>query len=55
MSSDVSLASKMHLEIQKKSGHLFWARYRPRSEVIDIQELFNDYWSSKKDAFVIPS
>ena len=52
---DVSPTSKMRIEIQMRSGHLFWASYRQTSEVIDVKALFNDYWSSKKHEFTLPS
>ena len=33
--------------IQMKSGHLPWAKKEPASKEVNIQELFNDYWTSK--------
>ncbi len=38
-----------------KSGHSVWAKYREASEVIDLHELFSDYWSSNKDEFTVMS
>ena len=38
-----------------RSGHLFWAKHRQRSEVVDLQTLFNEYWSSTKHEFTVPS
>jgi hypothetical protein len=52
---DVSPTSEIRAEIQMRSGHLLWAKYRQSSEVIDIQALFNDYWGSKKHEFTVPS
>jgi hypothetical protein len=43
----------MRAEIRVKRGHLFWARSRETSEVIDLQGLFNDYWSSDNHEFTI--
>jgi len=45
----------MRAEIQMRSSHLFWVKYRLASEMIDLQELFNDYWSSNKQDFTLPS
>ena len=45
----------MRAEIQMKRGHLFWANYQQTSEVIDVKALFNDYWSSNKHEFTVPS
>jgi len=44
---DISPTSKMHLEIQMRSVHLPWAKNEPTGKTIDIQELFDDYWTSK--------
>ena len=52
---DVSPISKMRAEIQMRRGHLFWANYRQTSEVIDVKALFNEYWSSDKHEFTVPS
>jgi hypothetical protein len=51
MCRGVSPTSDMRTEIQMRSGHLFWAKNRQGSEVIDLQELFNDYWSSNEREF----
>jgi hypothetical protein len=45
----------MLVEIQMRSGHLFWAKDRLASEVIDLQVLFNDYLSSNKHEFTVLS
>jgi hypothetical protein len=55
MCRGVSPASKMLVEIQMRSGHLFWAKDRLASEVIDLQVLFNDYLSSNKHEFTVLS
>ena len=38
-----------------KSGHSVWAKYRQASEVIDLDGLFDDYWSSSTDEFTVLS
>ena len=38
-----------------KHGHLFWAKRRDADEVIGLQELFNDYWSSNNRDFNVLS
>jgi len=45
----------MRIEIQMRSGHLIWAKNRLASELIDLQALFDDYWSSNKHEFTVPS
>jgi len=45
----------MRAEIQMRRSHLFWAKDRQASEVIDLQELFNAYWGSVKHVFTISS
>jgi len=47
--------SEMRLEVQMRSGHLFWAKRRLASEVIDLEALFNDYLSSSKHEFTVLS
>ena len=37
----------MRVELQVKSGHLKWAKKEQGSEEIDLQELFDEYWTSK--------
>jgi hypothetical protein len=51
----VSPTSEMRTEIQMRSGHLIWAKTGLASELIDVQALFNDYWSSIKHGFTVPS
>jgi len=38
-----------------KSGYLFWAMYREASEVIDLDGLFSEYWSSNNREFTVLS
>ena len=34
-----------------KKGHSFWAKYPEAKEVIDLDRVFNDYWSSSDQEF----
>jgi len=43
------------VEIQRITGNLFWAKSRQANDVIDLQGLFDDYWSSNKHEFTVPS
>ena len=43
----------MRVEIQRITGHLLWKKNRPANVVIDLQELYDDYWSSTKREFII--
>ena len=38
-----------------KRGHSFWAKTRHRDEIIDLQGLFNNYWSSNEREFLVSS
>ena len=55
MCRGVSPTSEMRIGVQMRSGHLTWAKDQRASEPIDVQALFNDYWSSKKLEFTVPS
>jgi hypothetical protein len=52
---DVSPTSQIRAEVRMKRGHSFWATHRDTSEVIDLQALFNDYWSSHNHEFTVLS
>ena len=52
---DLSPASQIRAEVRMKSGHSFLAKYRERSEVIDLHELFSDYWSYNNQEFTVLS
>ena len=43
----------MRLEIQVTSGYLPWANKGRASKEIDLQNLFNDYWTSKADELAL--
>ena len=51
----VSPTSQIRAEVQMKSGHSFWARYREAGELIELDGLFSDYWSSSKPEFTVLS
>jgi len=38
-----------------RKGHLFWAKNRQTSEVIDIRALFNKFWDSNEREFLVSS
>ena len=38
-----------------KSSNGFWAKYREKSGVIDLQEVFDPYWNSSEHEFIVPS
>jgi len=50
---DVSPTSQIRAEVRMKSGHSMWAKYREASELIDLDGLFNDYWSSNDHEFTV--
>ena len=52
---DVSPTSQIRTEVRMKRGHSFWAKYRETSEVIDLDGLFSDYWSSSNHEFTVLS
>ena len=43
----------MRVEIQMKSSHLPWAKKEHTSKVIDNEDLFNDYWTSREHKIVV--
>jgi hypothetical protein len=55
MYRDVSLTSKIRVEVRMKIGHSIWAKYRDQEEVIDLQGLSNDYWNPEIHNFIVPS
>ena len=36
-----------------KHGHLWWKKKEQTTEQIDLEILFDDYWTSKKDKFTV--
>ena len=55
MYRDVSPTSQIRVEVRMKSGHSVWAKYREGSEVIELDGLFSDYWSSDNHEFTVLS
>ena len=52
---DVSPTSQIRAEVRMKSGHSVLAKYREAGEVIDLDGLFSDYWSSNNREFTVLS
>jgi len=52
---DVFLTSQIRAEVRMKRGHSFWATYRETSDIINLQALFDDYWSSTNHEFTVLS
>ena len=55
MCRDIFPTSKMRVDVQRKTGHLFMAKSRETNESIDLQGLFEDYWSSDMLLFTVQS
>ena len=55
MYSDVSPTSQIRTQVRMTSGHLVWTKHREAGEVIDLDELFRDYWSSNNREFTVLS
>ena len=49
----VVVGSNLRAEVRMKSGHSVWAKYREASEVIELNALFDDYWSSENNKFAV--
>jgi len=43
----------MRVEIQLKSGPLQWGKKEQGSKEIDLQELFDEYWTSKAHELLV--
>ena len=52
---NVSPASEVRAEVRMKSGHSFWTKHREAVQVIDLDGLFSDYWSSSTREFTVLS
>jgi len=52
---DLSPTSQIRAEVRMKRGHSFWATYQEAGELIDLDGLFNDYWSSNNHEFTVQS
>ena len=45
----------MRVDVQRITGPLLFRKTRQTNELIDLQELFDEYWSSDKGQFTVPS
>ena len=52
---DISPTSQIRVDVRMKSGHSVWAKYREAGEVIGLDGLFSDYWSSNNREFTVLS
>ena len=54
---EVSPATQIRAVVRMKIGHSFWAKHRETDEedVIDLDGLFSDYWSSNNREFTVLS
>jgi len=50
----VSPITKMIVEVQMKSSHLPWAKKEQTTKEIDLENLFNIYWTSKAREITVP-
>jgi len=49
----VSPTTQIRVEVRMKIGHSIWEKYRKANEVIDLDGLFSDYWSSNNRGFTV--
>ena len=52
---DVSPTSQIRAEVRMNSVHSVFAKYRDAGEVIELDGLFSDYWSSDNHEFIVLS
>ena len=52
---EVSPTTQIRAVVQMKIGHSIWAKHREANEVIDLDGLFSDYWSSDNHEFTVLS
>ena len=55
LTSEASEASEMRVNIQRKTSHLPFTKSPQTNELIDLQGLFEDYWSSDKRQLTVQS
>jgi len=55
MCRDVSSTSVMRAEIEMERGHGIFVWHQRKSEMIDLGGVFNEYWGSTKQEFIVPS
>ena len=49
----VVVGSNLRAEVRMKRSLSFWAKYHEASEVINLDGLFSDYWSSNNHEFIV--
>ena len=52
---EVSPTTQIRAVVRVKIGHSVWAKHRETGEVIDLDGLFSDYWSSDNHEFTVLS
>jgi len=52
---EVSPTTQIRADVRMKIGHSVWTKYREANEVIDLDGLFSDYWSSSNHEFTVLS
>jgi len=52
---NVSPTTQIRTEVRMKTGHSVWAKYREAKEVIDLDGVFSNYWSSSNREFTVLS
>jgi hypothetical protein len=50
----VSPTTKMSVEVQMKSNRVPWAKKEQNTKEIDLENLFNTYWTSKQHELTVP-
>ena len=45
----------MHVGIRMRTGHLFWAKNRGTYDLVGFKAILDEYWSSTKLEFTVPS
>jgi hypothetical protein len=50
----VSPTSQLRVDIRMRSGHLLWAKKDQTSKLIDLQDVFDDYWTSESHDLTVP-
>ena len=55
MCRNIFPTSEIRVKIQRITSTMFRAKSRHAKGLIDLQGLFNDYWSSDKHEFTLPS
>ena len=51
---EISPATKMSVEVQMKSSPLLWAKKEEINKEIDLENLFNIYWTSQAHELTVP-